>query len=148
VGFVTQLHTGGAAAVRLPSTPVSTTRVAEVWDRDGGHCVWCSAAVWPRDRTVEHLLPRSRGGSDGHHNLLPACRACNRARRSQAAAAYARRRAADGRDVDAALLVRGLERLVQDGTTAERRYGGRQARMVSDWQASERALAAHAARFA
>jgi len=127
---------------------MSTGRVTEIWDRDGGRCVWCAAAVWPRDRTVEHLLPRSRGGSDAHHNLLPACRACNRARRSQAAAAYARRRAADGRDVDAALLVRGLDRLAADGTTAERRYGARQARMVRDWRASERAVAAHAARFA
>ena len=61
---------------------------------------------------------------------------------------YARRRAADGRDVDAALLVRGLERLAEDGTTAERRYGARQARNVCDWRASERALAAHAARLA
>jgi HNH endonuclease len=127
---------------------MSTGRVTEIWDRHGGRCVWCSAAVWPRDRTVEHLLPRSRGGSDAHHNLLPACRACNRARRSQAAAAYARRCAADGGDVDAALLVRGLDRLAEDGTTAERRYGARQARMVRDWRASERALAAHAARFA
>ena len=127
---------------------MSTGRVTDIWDRDGGRCVWCSAAVWPRDRTVEHLLARSRGGSDAHHNLLPACRACNRARRSQAAAAYARRRSADGREVDAALLVKGLERLAEDGTTAERRYGVRQAGMVRDWRASERAVAAHAARLA
>jgi 5-methylcytosine-specific restriction endonuclease McrA len=62
-------------------------RVVDIWERDGGRCVWCSLAAWPRDRTVEHLLPHSRGGRDGAHNLLPACRACNRARRSQAALA-------------------------------------------------------------
>jgi HNH endonuclease len=121
-------------------------RVAEIWERDGNRCVWCSTQSWPRDRTVEHLLPRSRGGHDGAHNLLPACRACNRARRSQSAAAYARRRAADGRAVMVGLLVRGLERLAADGSAEERRYGARQARMVRDWQASEDALAAHAAR--
>ena len=121
-------------------------RVAEIWERDGGRCVWCATRSWPRDRTVEHLLPRSRGGRDGAHNLLPACRACNRARRSQAAAAYARRCAADGRAVMVDLLVRGLERLAANGSLEERRYGSRQARMVRDWQASEAAVAAHAAR--
>jgi HNH endonuclease len=123
-------------------------RVADIWERDGGRCVWCSAEVWPRDRTLEHLLPRSRGGRDGAHNLLPACRACNRARRSQSAVAYARARARDGRAPDAGLLVAGLERLAADGGQAERRYGARQARMVRDWQASEAAAAAHAARLA
>jgi hypothetical protein len=120
--------------------------VHDIWERDGERCVWCSAASWPRDRTVEHLLPRSRGGRDGAHNLLPACRACNRARRSQAAAAYARQRARDGRAVDVAMLLRGLDRLAADGSVAERRYGARQGRAVRDWRASEAALAAHLAR--
>jgi HNH endonuclease len=124
------------------------SRVADIWERDGGRCVWCSAEVWPSDRTVEHLLPRSRGGGDGAHNLLPACRACNRARRSQSAVAYARARARAGRAVDADLLVRGLDRLAAEGTPAERRYGARQARTARDWRASEAAAAAHAARLA
>jgi len=120
--------------------------VHDIWERDGERCVWCSAGVWPRDRTLEHLLPRSRGGRDGAHNLLPACRSCNRARRSQAAAAYARQRARDGRDVDVAMLLRGLDRLAAQGTVAERRYGARQGRAVRDWRDSEAALAAHVAR--
>jgi hypothetical protein len=120
--------------------------VHDIWERDGERCVWCSARVWRRDRTLEHLLPRSRGGRDGAHNLLPACRSCNRARRSQAAAAYARQRARDGRDVDVAMLLRGLDRLAAQGTVAERRYGARQGRAVRDWRDSEAALAAHLAR--
>jgi HNH endonuclease len=124
------------------------SRVEDIWERDGGHCVWCSREAWPRDRTVEHLLPRSRGGTDAADNLLPACRSCNRARRSQSAAAYARRRTADGAVVMAELLVRGLERLAARGTVDERRYGAKQARMVRAWQAGERALAGHLARVA
>jgi HNH endonuclease len=123
-------------------------RVDEIWDRDGGRCVWCSREAWPRDRTVEHLLPRSRGGRDGAHNLLPACRSCNRARKSQPAVAYARQRTADGAVVMAEILVRGLERLAAQGTADERRYGAKQARMVREWQAGERALAAHLAQAA
>jgi hypothetical protein len=123
-------------------------RVDDIWDRDGGRCVWCLREAWRRDRTVEHLLPRSRGGRDGAHNLLPACKTCNRARKSQPAVAYARRRAADGATVMADVLVRGLERLAAAGTAAERRYGAKQARLVREWQANERALAAHVARHA
>jgi hypothetical protein len=123
-------------------------RVQDIWERDGERCVWCSTASWPRDRTLEHLLPRSRGGRSGEHNLLPACRSCNKARRSQGAAAYARRRAEEGRAVDVALLLAGLDRLARAGTPAEARYGTRQAAMLRTWQSSERALAAHLARFA
>jgi hypothetical protein len=120
--------------------------VHDIWERDGERCVWCSVAAWPRDRTVEHLLPRSRGGRDGAHNLLPACRACNRARRSQAAAAYARQRLRDGGAVEVEMLLRGLDRLAANGSVAERRYGARQGRAVRDWRDSEAALAAHLAR--
>jgi HNH endonuclease len=121
-------------------------RVDEIWERDGGRCVWCAREAWPRDRTVEHLLPRSRGGRDGAHHLLPACRSCNRERRSQSAVAYARRQADGGAAVMADLLARGLDRLAAHGTADERRYGAKQARMVREWQAGERALAAHLAR--
>jgi hypothetical protein len=124
------------------------TRVSEIWERDGERCVWCGAQPWQRDRTVEHVLPRSRGGSSGLHNLLPACRACNRARRSQSAVAYARQRARDGKDVQVDVLLRGLERLASHGDAEERRYGARQAKMVRDWRRSEDALAAHVARLA
>ena len=121
-------------------------RVEDIWEREGERCVWCGARPWERDRTVEHLLPRSRGGSSAPANLLPACRPCNRARRSQSAAAYARRRAAEGAEVQTEVLLRGLEHLRDLGDVAERRYGARQAQAVREWRDGERALAAHLAR--
>ena len=120
-------------------------RVREIWRRDGERCVWCGGAPWERDRTIEHLLPRSRGGTSASYNLLPACRACNRARRSQSVAAYARRRAQPEDHVQVEVLLEGLTRLAELGSTSERRYGLRQAQAVRDWQASETAVAAHAA---
>ncbi|MEA2323832.1 MAG: endonuclease [Solirubrobacteraceae bacterium] len=123
-------------------------RVTEIWERDGERCLWCGAASWARDRTVEHLLPRSRGGSDDQANLLPACRACNRARRSQSAVAYARECARAGKRVQVDLLLRGLDRLAAQGAGAERRHGARQAEMVRDWQRAEAAVAAHLERLA
>jgi hypothetical protein len=94
------------------------------------------------------VLPRSRGGSSAQANLLPACRACNRARRPQSAVAYARQRTRAGRLVQVDRLLRGLDRLAAQGAGAERRYGARQARAVRDWQRSEAAVAAHVERLA
>ena len=99
-------------------------------------------------RVVLHRVLGPRPHARASRALLPACRPCNRARRSQAAAAYARRRADEGRAVDVDVLLAGLDRLAQDGTAAERDYGVRQGRMVRTWQRSERALAEHLERFA
>lgn len=41
--------------------------------RDHDTCVYCSG----RAQTVDHVLPRSRGGSDSWLNLVAACQSCN-----------------------------------------------------------------------
>ena len=33
--------------------------------------------------SVDHLLPRSRGGHNGQENLVPACKFCNEARKNK-----------------------------------------------------------------
>ena len=38
-----------------------------------GSCIYCGQNA----DTIDHLTPKSRGGSDGPSNKLPACRACN-----------------------------------------------------------------------
>jgi 5-methylcytosine-specific restriction endonuclease McrA len=45
-----------------------------VFERDGRVCRYCGAT----DRlTIDHVLPRRRGGSDDLSNLVVACRQCN-----------------------------------------------------------------------
>lgn len=52
--------------------------------RDGGRCYWCGTAT-PLDATkdaddeptVDHVIPRSRGGCNKLTNLVLSCRACN-----------------------------------------------------------------------
>ncbi|HKS90501.1 MAG TPA: HNH endonuclease [Tepidiformaceae bacterium] len=41
--------------------------------RDRSTCVYCSGNA----QTVDHVLPKSRGGSDSWLNLVAACKACN-----------------------------------------------------------------------
>ncbi len=46
----------------------------------GGRCVYCNGAPGYGELTVEHLLPRSLGGSNAYENLTAACRTCNNRR--------------------------------------------------------------------
>ena len=46
----------------------------------GGLCAYCRSE---RATTVDHLRPKSKGGSSLRSNLVPACRACNHSKGSE-----------------------------------------------------------------
>ena len=59
--------------VRIPSNrrvPVSRRGVLR---RDGQHCAYCGNNA----TTIDHVLPRSRGGADSWENLVACCLKCN-----------------------------------------------------------------------
>jgi 5-methylcytosine-specific restriction endonuclease McrA len=59
--------------VRVPyRTGVPLTRRA-VFARDGGRCVYCGAAA----TSLDHVVPRSRGGAHIWENVVSACGRCN-----------------------------------------------------------------------
>lgn len=41
-------------------------------------CAYCLAPLNEYDRTVDHLIPESRGGIRSNDNKLPSCLVCNR----------------------------------------------------------------------
>jgi 5-methylcytosine-specific restriction endonuclease McrA len=43
-------------------------------------CWWCRCCLPAEEMTVEHLTPKSRGGSNNLENLRPACFLCNNSR--------------------------------------------------------------------
>lgn len=61
----------------------------EVWEKTNGRCWFCGERLLKPDParhtpeqkrrwyTVDHAIPRSRGGSSDASNLLPSCSACN-----------------------------------------------------------------------
>ena len=61
---------------RAPQTVTLTRR--NVLLRDGNTCVYCGVAGQARDLTIDHVLPRSRGGRTSWDNLVAACGPCNR----------------------------------------------------------------------
>jgi 5-methylcytosine-specific restriction endonuclease McrA len=62
--------------VRVPYRgAVPLTRRA-VFARDGGRCVYCHAPA----TSIDHVLPRSRGGRHEWENVVSCCRRCNHAK--------------------------------------------------------------------
>lgn len=57
-----------------PTKGFSATRKLEVWKRDGFKCVDCKS---DSDLTVDHIHPRSKGGTEEMDNLQTLCRPCN-----------------------------------------------------------------------
>ena len=61
------------AYVRVPYKRIMLTR-KNVMRRDGQQCQYCGC----RDRlTIDHVVPKSRGGRDVWENLVAACVPCN-----------------------------------------------------------------------
>ncbi len=60
--------------VRVPyRAGVPLTRRA-IFARDGGRCVYCGAVA----NSVDHVIPRSRGGESIWENIVASCAPCNR----------------------------------------------------------------------
>jgi HNH endonuclease len=62
------------ANVRVPRMVLRPTR-ANIILRDEETCQYCGKHV--RDLTLDHVIPRSRGGPSTWENLVASCRACN-----------------------------------------------------------------------
>ena len=59
--------------VRIPyrhSVPLSRRAL---FARDGGRCVYCAAPA----TSIDHVIPRSRGGAHAWENVVSACHRCN-----------------------------------------------------------------------
>lgn len=57
-----------------------------VLERMGRVCAYCHQSGVPLE--MEHIVPRSRGGSNRARNLAPACHACNQAKGNRTAAEF------------------------------------------------------------
>jgi HNH endonuclease len=78
------------ADLGLPPDLPRAERIALILARDGPECVWCRRPLALGDRTLslEHLIPRLKGGPAWLENELAACRSCNRARGHTAPAVW------------------------------------------------------------
>lgn len=55
-----------------------------VWKRDKYICVYCGKVLLThQERTVDHVIPKSKGGKFSRRNLVTACKPCNNAKGSR-----------------------------------------------------------------
>lgn len=59
--------------VRVPRGRAAPVTRRGVLRRDAHRCAYCGRSA----STIDHVLPRSRGGQDSWENLVAACLACN-----------------------------------------------------------------------
>jgi 5-methylcytosine-specific restriction endonuclease McrA len=62
--------------VRVPHARLVPVSRRGVLRRDGQRCAYCAASA----TTIDHVLPRSRGGADSWENLVACCLRCNNAK--------------------------------------------------------------------
>ncbi|MEO7019381.1 MAG: HNH endonuclease [Ktedonobacteraceae bacterium] len=62
------------ANVRIPRLVLQPTRT-NILLRDEDTCQYCGKHV--RELTLDHIIPRSRGGQSTWENLVASCRSCN-----------------------------------------------------------------------
>ena len=63
-----------------------------IYSRDDGACAYCGARCVERgDATIDHVLPRARGGSNHERNLVTACLSCNASKGDSTVAQWLRK---------------------------------------------------------
>jgi 5-methylcytosine-specific restriction endonuclease McrA len=60
----------------LPKREVVLSR-KNIFERDKNTCQYCTKKLSREDLTIDHVIPRSRGGKNSWDNLVIACYACN-----------------------------------------------------------------------
>ncbi|MFM7859812.1 MAG: HNH endonuclease, partial [Candidatus Nanopelagicaceae bacterium] len=59
--------------VKIPYRHAVPLSRRAIFARDGGRCVYCAAPA----TSIDHVIPRSRGGSHTWENVVSACHRCN-----------------------------------------------------------------------
>jgi 5-methylcytosine-specific restriction endonuclease McrA len=65
--------------VRVPFQRRAAISRRGVFVRDGGECQYCGS----RAESIDHVVPRSRGGQHVWENVVAACRRCNTSKRDR-----------------------------------------------------------------
>jgi len=65
--------------INFHKIPVKTYKLSKknILIRDRYTCQYCKQTVSDRSLTIDHIIPKSRGGSSKWENLVTACKRCN-----------------------------------------------------------------------
>ena len=65
--------------IRAEKQKARELRSSQWWKRrcDKGRCHYCGMPTTPKELTMDHVIPLSRGGKSTKGNVVPACKICN-----------------------------------------------------------------------
>lgn len=61
---------------------------AYLFEREQGCCIYCSIHASKAKMEIDHVVPKSKGGTDSLNNLVLSCNACNQAKGNQDVQTY------------------------------------------------------------
>lgn len=64
----------------VPSWRISRSKRFSIYARDGHACVYCGDT---EKLSLDHVVPRSKGGCDSETNLVTACQPCNSSKKDR-----------------------------------------------------------------
>ena len=83
-GLLMEYHSGGPnAKVSFDGKSLSSGAVARnnkknrIYQMDKGYCQYCFKKLTYEESTIDHILPKNKGGGNGRDNLVLACQPCN-----------------------------------------------------------------------
>lgn len=56
---------------------IGKVKFAKVYAKTNGRCAYCGDVFDENNYSIDHLLPKSKGGSDCEENLFLSCKSCN-----------------------------------------------------------------------
>ena len=65
------------AKLKIKDMALKRPTKKSLWNRDGGKCQYCEKQVSISIATIDHVVPKSRGGGHTWENLVIACSKCN-----------------------------------------------------------------------
>ena len=68
--------------VKFISHSIYPSRNNILW-RDQNQCQYCGVYESPKQLTIDHVMPRSRGGNNSWTNLVASCKKCNQTKRDR-----------------------------------------------------------------
>lgn len=63
--------------VKIPYRAKVALNKRNLYQRDGGECQYCGKSVGMTSATIDHIIPRSRGGTNDWENVCLCCPDCN-----------------------------------------------------------------------
>jgi len=61
----------------IGSSEISTAEWKDIMELCDWRCIYCGVPLTKINRSVDHILPLSKGGQHNKRNLVPVCRLCN-----------------------------------------------------------------------